>query len=80
MPSGNSTTPEYRSLRTGGTRLLLAVLIANLHTTNLAANGLWQFVDKLDDTRILVGSRLSLDVLLQFLDEVVASLVLPLLA
>ena len=53
--------------------------MANLHTTDLATDGLGQFIDELDDTRILIGGSHLLHVLLQFLDEVVASFVLPLL-
>ena len=59
--------------------LFLAVLITDLYTADLSTDGLRQFFDELDDTGILVGSCFFLDMLLEFLDQVVASLVLPFL-
>ena len=43
---------------------LLRVLLADFYAAYLTADGLRQFIDKLHDTRVLVGCRLALDVLL----------------
>jgi hypothetical protein len=48
--------------------------LAQFHSADFAANGLWQVVDELDLPRILVGSRNALDVLLKFMRERVARL------
>ena len=56
------------------------VFLAYLHTADLSADGLRQFVHELDDTRILIGSGLTLDMILQLLLQIVVGLVFPFLA
>ena len=51
---------------------LLFVVLTDFHAAYLPADGLGQFVHKLDDARILIGSRDALHVVLKLLDEIVA--------
>ena len=59
------------------TFLPFSVFLSDLYTADLAADGLRQFIDELDDTRIFIRCSHLLHMLLQFLDEVLTSLVLP---
>ena len=49
---------------------LNSVLFSNLYSSNLARDGLWQFIYEFDDARIFIRGSLMLHMILQFLDEV----------
>ena len=59
-----------------GLLVLFPVVLPYLHAAYLAADGLGQLVHELDDTRIFVGGGHLLHMVLQFLDQRVACLVL----
>ena len=55
---------------------MLLVVLTDFDATYFTTDGLGQLVHKLDDARILVGGGDALHVVLKFLDEGVAGLVL----
>ena len=50
--------------------LFFIVLLSYFDSSNLARDGLWQFIYELDDARILIRGSLVLYVILQLLDQV----------
>ena len=46
------------------------VFFSNLYSSNLAGDGLWQFIYEFDDARIFIRGSLVLHMILQLLDKV----------
>ena len=62
--AGNKTCPPSAFF------FIFIVFFSNLYSSNLAGDGLWQFIDEFDDARIFIRSSLMLHMILQLLDEV----------
>ena len=59
--------------------LLRLILVSDFYSSNLSADGLWKFINKLNYSRIFIRSGFFLNVLLKFFYECVASLALVLI-
>lgn len=52
-----------------GWRVLFPVVLPDFHTADFPADGFGELINKFDDTRVFVGSRHFLHMVLQLLDK-----------